>query len=130
MEPDTAEPMLWASMEQEDRVFISRQTSRNSASATRNPFLCRMTNRPACSAFFFDGLCRLAGLGSMACGLCRMPSRLTGALGGGIFLLMACFCCQRERGLLASWGFSARDFWYRALMFAFSSFCSALAASR
>ena len=51
MEPDTAEPMLWASMEQEDRVFISRQTSRNSASAIRNPFLCRMTNRPACSAF-------------------------------------------------------------------------------
>ena len=35
--------------------------------------------------------------------------------------LMACFCCQRERGLLANWGFSCKDFWYRTFTFAFSS---------
>ena len=34
---------------------------------------------------------------------------------------MACFCCQRERGLLANWGFSCKDFWYRTFTLAFSS---------
>ncbi len=58
--------------------------------------------------FFFDRLCRLAGLvrglGSMACGLCRMPSRLTGAFGGGIFLFDGLLLLPAGKGVAGKLG--------------------------
>ena len=45
-------------------------------------------------------------------------------------LRMARFCCQRESGLLASWGLSWRCFRYSTFTLAFSSRRSAFAAFR
>ena len=98
-----AEPMLCAIMEQEDMVLSNRQMRRKIAPTSKKPFLWRIINAPACCAF---SLTVLAALPVFFAGLAVFPARLAAAYS----FLMACFCCQRENGLLVSWGFSRRDF--------------------
>ena len=59
LEPEMAEPMLCAIMEQEDMVLSSRQMSRKIAPTIKKPFLWRITNAPACCAFSLTVLAAL-----------------------------------------------------------------------
>ncbi len=63
-------------------------------------FLWRIINAPACCAF---SLTVLAALPVFFAVLAVFPARLA-----AYSFLMACFCCQRENGLLVSWGFPQR----------------------
>ena len=99
-----AEPMLCAIMEQEDMVLSNRQMRRKIAPTSKKPFLWRIINAPACCAFSLTVFAVL--LAVLAVPPAVFPARLAAAYS----FLMACFCCQREMGLLASWGFSRRDF--------------------
>ena len=64
-------------------VLSSIQTIKKMAPTTRNPFLWRMTNAPACCAFSFTVLAALPVFFAV---LAVISGSLTGALGGGIFL--------------------------------------------
>ena len=90
---------------QEENPLRNTETARNRAIAMPMPFLCFQMNLPV--ALDFSAAC-FAALAVFSIVAAMLWPDFTEA---AYCFLMARFCCQREMGLLASWGLSWMCFW-------------------